>query len=70
MQINQAQVAAQNTYKIHKIDSSSGILFQNLGLAKVSNQKFTILSYYNLTHISYSVNTLYHYYMQSLGYCS
>lgn len=56
--------------KINKIHQSSGLYFDNLGLVKFSNQKYTLLTFTNLTHIKEQVNIAYNLYDNSLHICS
>ncbi|XP_044765738.1 uncharacterized protein LOC123321989 [Coccinella septempunctata] len=56
-------------YKVTPIPSSSGIIFHNLGLAKISNEHFTLLSYINLTHIEEKVQVIKDFYSITLSTC-
>lgn len=58
------------SYKIEKIHKSSGLFFDNLGKTRISNQKFTLITYTNLTHIQEKVNMAFNIYYKSLHLCS
>ncbi|KAK9703828.1 Baculovirus F protein [Popillia japonica] len=57
-------------HKVKTIDASSGLLYQNLGKAKVMNQNCHLISYYNLTHIGHQIRLLDQYYLKSLDVCN
>lgn len=44
-----------HSYRISKIDKSSGLFFRNLGKAQLSNQKYILVTFTNLTHIKEQV---------------
>lgn len=57
-------------YENEKIKKSSGLYFNNLGEVKLSNQKFTLLTYTNLSLIEDQVKLANDQYDKSLGLCS
>lgn len=52
--------------RIHEINISGVLCFSDLGQAKISNEKYTLLTYTNLTHIKNQVNLAYEQYHNSL----
>lgn len=58
------------SYHIKPINSSSGLLYVHLGKAKLSNQKFTLLTFVNLTHIEKRIDSTYLVYYKSLAVCN
>lgn len=58
------------SYHIKPIDSSSGLIYTHLGKAKVSNQKYTLLTFVNLTHINNKIDKTYLLYHKSLAICN
>lgn len=63
-------LSLSSSYKINKIDKSSGLFFNNLGYAKISNQKYTLLTFTNLTLIKNQVSLARDQYYKSLHLCS
>lgn len=59
-----------HSYKIDKINSSSGLFFNNLGQAKISTKKYTLLTFTNLTLIRDQVDLAQNQYYKSLNLCS
>lgn len=57
------------SHKINKIDQSSGLFFNNLGQTRLSNEKYTFLTYTNLTHIKNQVTLAYEQYQKSIHLC-
>lgn len=57
-------------YHIHHVTSSSGLLYSHLGQAKLTNQKFTLLTFLNLTHANLQINSLQNLYQKSMMICS
>ncbi|XP_025832059.1 uncharacterized protein LOC112904948 [Agrilus planipennis] len=58
------------SYTITAINSSSGIFYNHLGKAKVTNQKFTLLTFVNVSHIDNHIQTINMLYYKSLGICN
>lgn len=62
--------SASRSYSITPLNSSSGLLYNHLGKAKLSNSKFTLLTYLNLTQIDYEIQNSYLLYYKSLAVCN
>ncbi|KAL3286707.1 hypothetical protein HHI36_001202 [Cryptolaemus montrouzieri] len=63
-------LATANDFKITAINESSGILFQDLGQVKLSNEVYTLLTFINLTHINEKITILNNYYSISKDICN
>lgn len=63
-------ISSITSYKIKPIDSSSGLIYAHLGRVKLSNQKYTLLTFINLTHINEKIDETYFLYQKSLGICN
>ncbi|KAL3290363.1 hypothetical protein HHI36_023705 [Cryptolaemus montrouzieri] len=63
-------LATANDFKITAINESSGILFQDLGQVKLSNEVYTLLTFINLTHINEKITMLNNYYSISKDICN
>lgn len=50
------QIISFTYYKINPIDNSSGIFYNHLGTARISNNKLTLLSHLNLTFLDEAWN--------------
>lgn len=57
-------------YKVTPVSSSSGILYQDLGKAQLSSQDYTLLNYYNLSHVATKISNVKTYYYGSLSLCN
>ncbi|XP_044766263.1 uncharacterized protein LOC123322383 [Coccinella septempunctata] len=70
LQLFTFQVLLQaHQYEINPIKSSSGLLYHNLGKAQISNEKYIILTYHNLTHFKYQVVQILGFYSNSINLC-
>lgn len=49
---------------------ASGLFYNNLGEAKISNSKLTLVSYVNFTHLSRAFERANHYFFQSQNLCA
>lgn len=58
------------SYRITPIESSSGLLYVNLGRVKLTNENYTLLNYFNLTHIRNKMQTSLSFYYKTLALCS
>lgn len=58
------------TFQITPIKSSSGLFYKHLGKAQLTTNKFTLLTYYNLTLLSDQINSSYMFYYKSLAICN
>lgn len=61
---------ARQDYTTYKDSSSSGILYQNLGKAKILSQEYTLLHYYNLSIVDQKLTLINRYYYDSLSTCN
>lgn len=59
-----------NLYSITQLNNGIGIYFNNLGNAKISNTKFTLLSYFNLSVYDEKFMQLENYFEKSSTLCS
>lgn len=59
-----------SSYHINPIDTSSGLLYIHLGTTRLSNHKFVLLNYFNLTHIKDKIYTATSFYYKTLTLCS
>lgn len=57
-------------YTVTPLEDKAGIYYYNLGHAKISNDKFTLLSYLNITFYHIKLNSLKRIHEQSISLCS
>lgn len=63
------QVLALATHKIEPINSSAGLFYKNLGNAKISNQKFSLVLFYNLTLLDNQLELVKYHYTKAVSLC-
>jgi len=59
-----------SNYNVTHLNNLSGLYFNNLGIAKLSNSEFTFLKHLNLSFADQKFSLLKHYYSQSFNLCS
>lgn len=64
------QIISFTYYKINPIDNSSGIFYNHLGTARISNNKLTLLSHLHLTFLDEAWNILTKSYEKSSTLCT
>lgn len=57
------------SYKIESIKTSSGLFYKHLGIAKTSNQKYSLLIYYNLTLLDDQLDLINSQYTKAITLC-
>lgn len=57
-------------YTVTPLENKAGIYYYNIGHAKISNEKFTLLSYMNITFYHKKLNTLKRVHEQIVSLCS
>lgn len=63
------QVLVTKSYRIENIISSSGLFYKHLGVAKTSNQKYSLLIYYNLTLLDDQLDLINSQYTKAITLC-
>lgn len=57
-------------YQITPINSTSGLFFKSLGIAKISNNKYSLLIFNNISNLENQEELISRYYTKSLGLCT
>lgn len=58
------------SYNITPVNSSSGLIYKHLGKTHLANSKYTLLTFFNLTHLDEQIHSSFLLYYKSLAVCS